>query len=527
MFAQSLKASRPAIVCAARISIALFLVIPSGRAQTSADAGKKPATFSIERDHPQAASLDGLWRFHPGDDLRWADANFDDSQWPLLRSDKPWTRQGYPNTFGYGWYRFRIERADGSRPLALLVSDVNSGFQLYADGKLVGSAGTFRPTRNAEFGLHPTYFMLPPSDAGPRTIQIALRVWAYKPIGVWDGAGLLRPGNEGGSPALLAQTIARIRDSHALQFINEFAFGLLALIVGLTILTLYMFHPADREYLWFAILLLTQTEMAVVHLMLNLGSIPFAVWRLLDMSGEALSVIAALIFFSTVLRRRRSTVWRLAGIATALCPLTAGLIYFQVTSVGVSFAISVLCLLPAECWIIASLLRNTFRKDTFARLLLAPALLFYGADVVGNISRIAWQLSGNPRLLYEDFSLTHHPFPLSLEDVINYVFVLALLVFLVRRFSQARAEETRLSNEMEAARSVQSLLVPSTMPSTPGFAVESVYLPAHEVAGDFFQIIPHASDGSLLIVAGDVNGKGLPAGMLVAVLVGAIRSTID
>ena len=38
-----------------------------------------------------------------------------------------------------------------------------------------------------------------------------------------------------------------------------------------------------------------------------------------------------------------------------------------------------------------------------------------------------------------------------------------------------------------------------------------------------FQIIPH-TDGSLLIVAGDVAGKGLKAGKLVALLVGGIRT---
>jgi serine phosphatase RsbU (regulator of sigma subunit) len=61
----------------------------------------------------------------------------------------------------------------------------------------------------------------------------------------------------------------------------------------------------------------------------------------------------------------------------------------------------------------------------------------------------------------------------------------------------------------------------------PGLVIESEYLPAREVGGDFFQIIPHATDGSLLIVAGDVTGKGLKAGMLVALLVGAIRSTAE
>jgi serine phosphatase RsbU (regulator of sigma subunit) len=47
------------------------------------------------------------------------------------------------------------------------------------------------------------------------------------------------------------------------------------------------------------------------------------------------------------------------------------------------------------------------------------------------------------------------------------------------------------------------------------------------VGGDFNQIIPLPADGSLLIVAGDVAGKGLQAGMLVALLVGAIRMAAE
>lgn len=62
---------------------------------------------------------------------------------------------------------------------------------------------------------------------------------------------------------------------------------------------------------------------------------------------------------------------------------------------------------------------------------------------------------------------------------------------------------------MEAAQSMQSFLVPATAPLTPGFHVESVYLPASEVGGDFFRILPGDADRSLLIVVGDVSGKGL------------------
>jgi serine phosphatase RsbU (regulator of sigma subunit) len=54
-----------------------------------------------------------------------------------------------------------------------------------------------------------------------------------------------------------------------------------------------------------------------------------------------------------------------------------------------------------------------------------------------------------------------------------------------------------------------------------------VYLPAQQVGGDFFQVLPGDDgsllDGSLLIVVGDVSGKGLKAAMTVSTIVGALR----
>jgi serine phosphatase RsbU (regulator of sigma subunit) len=80
---------------------------------------------------------------------------------------------------------------------------------------------------------------------------------------------------------------------------------------------------------------------------------------------------------------------------------------------------------------------------------------------------------------------------------------------------------------VKQAQEVQQVILPVARTTIPGLVIESEYRPAREVGGDFFQIIPHLSDGSLLIVAGDVTGKGLKAGMLVALLVGAIRSTTE
>jgi len=79
---------------------------------------------------------------------------------------------------------------------------------------------------------------------------------------------------------------------------------------------------------------------------------------------------------------------------------------------------------------------------------------------------------------------------------------------------------------MAAAREVQQIILPEQMESVPGFSIESAYEPAQQVGGDFFQILS-APEGSLLVVIGDVAGKGLPAAMLVSVLVGAIRGVSE
>ncbi|MGA9960327.1 MAG: GAF domain-containing SpoIIE family protein phosphatase, partial [Acidobacteriaceae bacterium] len=83
-------------------------------------------------------------------------------------------------------------------------------------------------------------------------------------------------------------------------------------------------------------------------------------------------------------------------------------------------------------------------------------------------------------------------------------------------------ERAAFAAELQAASTVQQLLLQSASRPTPGFQVDSVYLPASEVGGDFFFVSP-APDGSLTAIVGDVSGKGLPAAMRVAMILGALR----
>ncbi|MGA9424562.1 MAG: PP2C family protein-serine/threonine phosphatase, partial [Terracidiphilus sp.] len=111
-----------------------------------------------------------------------------------------------------------------------------------------------------------------------------------------------------------------------------------------------------------------------------------------------------------------------------------------------------------------------------------------------------------------------------LYDIANAVLSVVIFVLLLRRLQQSLHRQRLIALDLKQAQEVQQVILPESRVTLPSFTVESEYRPAREVGGDFFQIIPHKTDGSLLIVAGDVTGKGLKAGMLVALLVGAIRT---
>jgi hypothetical protein len=110
--------------------------------------------------------------------------------------------------------------------------------------------------------------------------------------------------------------------------------------------------------------------------------------------------------------------------------------------------------------------------------------------------------------------------PLSALEILASV-LLALIILL--RINHTSRQQALLETEMANARAVQQVLLPEHAEGVQGFEIESVYEPAQQVGGDFFQVLP-AGDGGLLLVVGDVAGKGLPAAMLVSMLVGAFRT---
>ena len=84
-------------------------------------------------------------------------------------------------------------------------------------------------------------------------------------------------------------------------------------------------------------------------------------------------------------------------------------------------------------------------------------------------------------------------------------------------------QKERLDQELEIARSLQTMLIPSEVQPAPGYRFESHYTPALEVSGDYYDVFP--LDGNhLALTTADVSGKGVPGLVLMAMLRTALRS---
>jgi stage II sporulation SpoE-like protein len=482
--------------------------------------GLHAQNFDLESGREPVAPLDGLWRFHTGDNPSWANPNFDDSQWPLLRSDEDWSQQGYKNYGGFAWYRFTVAVPEGSSNWSIYLGPMETGYQLFVDGRLAGSWGAILNSRAYSVSRR-AFVLSPAAGSGARTFHIAIRTW-HAPVWADYVAGGFSGSSYFGDSRLIAQRAATARSLQWNRVVDEYTYAVLGALVGLIMLVLFFIRREEREYLWFALLLLANAIDVGLSIGRILALIPMPVFDFIDGFVQSAALLSALAFFSVVLRAPRSPTWRLVAALLFIGPPTVFLYVFDISSVGFASLVATLAVLPATVWILVTLVKRALQRDRDALILLVPTLLWQGFPLVDNILLIAWQLGWQRWALYWDFPLLSHPFVLTPGPAAGTIFIFALLLFLIRRFSLARKEEARLSSEFESARNIQSLLIPAEPPVTPGFAIESVYLPASEVGGDFFQIMP-GNDGSLLIVVGDVSGKGLKAAMTVGGIIGALR----
>jgi hypothetical protein len=506
---------------------------------TIAPACRAAAPLVVEGVGRAAIPIDGPWQFHPGDDSSWSSSAYDDSSWSSIQAGHPWEGQGYRDLTGFAWYRRHIvlpANLGSGWDLAISLAGVQDAAEVYWNGIRIGSFGRVPPDPvwpgNDSF---PPVVMTIPADRQPREVVLAIRVWKspYAYLASPDMGGLAKVPVLGDAEALRAAR-TDIEYRWLRSHLYSSAIALLSGIVSVLALLGWLRDRRQWMLVWLAaytirpFLLLVLEQRGLLSWRLSYGTVGMvysatdaALWflllHLLRLRDNPRLVrwtcVAAIITFGTQV---------LEG-SEQLFDWTRAPRFFLLADVGLTVPSLLL-----QVWAIV-LVVIAFRKRLDPALWMV-ALFAMLADMVSNANSwfdlgnrwTGWTLAG--KITAPLFSVAGNPF--DALTILNTLLLISIVYAVWRYEMEQSREQTRLSEEFRNAQEVQRILIPEEFPTLPGIEVTSAYRPAQEVGGDFFQIIPLPEDRALLVV-GDVSGKGLHAAMTVALIVGAIRSSVE
>ncbi len=522
----------------ARCTIALLIFgAPVFYAQAS--VASQGAPFVVAGLGKGAVPIDGPWQFHLGDDPLWAQAVFDDSGWESILTDAPWGQQGHPSYTGIAWYRRHVELSHGPATdgkLQILIPSAEDALEVYWDGQLIGRHGKLPPRPSWGYSNVPSSFPLTVTHAG----VLAIRVWnAPQDIFSFSESGGLSKTPLIGDPETISLYERELSWSDIQMELFEYSLVLLRAFITILCVILWSRNRQAQLFIWVGLYMALP---AVLHILRGrlFFSFSYAVARSINQPLYVLSNVSLwflLIWLlghneNHLLVRRTKTLACLA-LAAGLCDGILAYFWGSATP-WMQWADGLLTvfMLLTEVFplvLIATSLRRRLDVSRWAVALTAFAqqLLLTIADMSALGRRFTHLRLYDTLIDVPVFSIRGIDFQL---EKITSLALFASIMFAVYSFILEQGKRRReLEQEMQSAREIQQVLIPETLPLVEGYAISSAYTPAQEVGGDFFQIIAldGYSAGSVLIVLGDVSGKGLRAAMAVSLIVGAVRSVAE
>lgn len=112
-----------------------------------------------------------------------------------------------------------------------------------------------------------------------------------------------------------------------------------------------------------------------------------------------------------------------------------------------------------------------------------------------------------------------------------YVISSYLPLFLIREFAifqksqKIKTEHELLKKELQIASKIQQDILPLDIAPNHQYELQSKFMPATEVGGDFYDVI-QAGENRLCFAIGDVSGKGVSAALYMSAVVSSFRSLV-
>lgn len=440
----------------------------------------------------------------------------------------------------FAWFRLHVKLAPNHGPVALLIEvpvsqstalGVNSAgptADVFANGKQIIPEGPNGADERRYQLISRVYNLnLDPAVTDltlvVRTLDIPFGHGSYT---TFFAARTLRLGNRED----LERELSVWRDRSLFERLPRLVYSVLLTVLALFLFVLYFSQKGHVEYLWLALHELVQAPIGMVELAGSSARLD-SLWYAAVMIE--LVLISAYLFFEFLiaflaLRTRwyirvlRYTSPLLVGLGPALLMIGHGRYVGMVVAVFTMGSLA--WLIGWSLFVFLTLIAAARRRNFEAGLLLLPLVL----SLVGILEPVLTVSMGDwtGREYRSPLTVQAGPIPIHFASIADYTGILVIVIIIFFRFLRVQRIEERVTSELAAARSVQELLIPMEKPLTPGFEVDTIYNPANEVGGDFFHVQMMDADG-MLVVIGDVAGKGLKAAMNVSLLMGALRRTAE
>jgi sigma-B regulation protein RsbU (phosphoserine phosphatase) len=509
--------------------------------------GQEPATIDAT-SLGSPLVLNKGWRVGISSDPGAANPGFDDSNWAVRDGTgtiadvaEPGEDSVHPDHEDkYAWFRLHIKLAPNHGPDALLielpVSQSNSmnigntgpGADVFANGKLILPEGP-HPDETFNYQQISRLYKLN-IPASEDSLTLAIRT-LYVPFGLkgytnffYNRTFLI------GNPQDLEKDLQLWTVRTLFERLPRLVVAILLLVLSVFLLTLYFTQKGHPEYLWLALHELVQVPIGIIDQAGSSAQLDNFWYGALDLQLVFVSAYLYFEFLVSFLALKRR--WYIKGLRyTApilLLIAPAILMAGHNKAIGVMLVVVLIC---AIFWVIGwaifvflTLIIATIKRNFEAGLLLIPLVLTMVGIIEPFLAGGMGDFGGGS--YKSPLTIQAGPIPIHFAAIADFTGLLAIILIIFVRFLRIHHEQERASGELEAARSVQELMIPREKVETPGYEVDSVYNPATEVGGDFFHVEP-TGDGGLLITLGDVAGKGLQAAMNVSMLMGALRRTSE
>ena len=116
---------------------------------------------AMGEDWYRVLSLRGMWKFTIGDNREWAKPDYDDGDWESIYAPSAWENEGFHGYNGHAWYRrsFDGTELDKGSKLYIHLGYIDDVDEVYINGHLVGSSGSFPPRFNTAYNAYRKYLI--------------------------------------------------------------------------------------------------------------------------------------------------------------------------------------------------------------------------------------------------------------------------------------------------------------------------------------------------------------------------------